>query len=144
MGLGIFASSAAIVKVTLLTHLGKQKDIPRVIADSLIFTNLEESIGIMAASIPILKTLLDRTLERFGLLTSDSPTASRRNRGDYVNTSTQLESGGFKRSKHDAYGGLSLEMDADMSEEGGASLDVELSDQNGVQSTVKGTTVMVS
>jgi hypothetical protein len=70
MGLGLVASGAATAKVILLARLPTSTDPTSVGADTLIWTTLEESIGMMAACISMLKSLFERALKRFGLVST--------------------------------------------------------------------------
>jgi hypothetical protein len=68
MSLGLVASAAAIAKVVILSRLPTSGDPTWVGADAFIWTNLEESIGMMAACITMLKSLFERALKRCGLV----------------------------------------------------------------------------
>jgi hypothetical protein len=70
MSLGLFASAAALAKVVLLARVSHSKgdmwaDVNP--ADLSIWTNIEECVGIMAASVPVLKPYLDRLFTRLGI-----------------------------------------------------------------------------
>jgi hypothetical protein len=67
MSLGLVASGAAIAKVVTLSRLPTATDPTWAGADAFIWANLEESIGMIAACIPMLKPLFERVLERCGL-----------------------------------------------------------------------------
>jgi hypothetical protein len=69
MSLGLLASAAGIVKVVLLSRMGLLKDAHRMV-DPFIWTNIEACLGLMAASIPVLKAPFERILARLGFLPS--------------------------------------------------------------------------
>ncbi|KAK2734068.1 hypothetical protein FQN55_002936 [Onygenales sp. PD_40] len=68
--LGLLASAAALAKVVLLARVsssdgGMWTEVSPV--DLSVWTNVEECLGIAAASIPVLKPMLDRVLGRLGV-----------------------------------------------------------------------------
>jgi hypothetical protein len=80
MSLGLLASGAAIAKVIILARIPKSSDPMWLGADAFLWTNLEESIGMMAACIPMLKSLFERVLKRYGLVTVTDEYGSRSKR----------------------------------------------------------------
>jgi hypothetical protein len=70
MSLGLVASGAATAKVVILSRLPTSRDPMWIGADAFIWTNLEESIGMMAACITMLKPLFERAAHRCGLVST--------------------------------------------------------------------------
>ena len=90
MSLGLIASGAATAKVILLARLPTSMDPTSVGADTLIWTNLEESIGMIAACIPMLKSLFERALKRCGLISTADRYGTRTGAGGKSHTTTIL------------------------------------------------------
>lgn len=70
MGLGLFASAAAIVKTTYIYSYGSTKDPLFDVVDLSLWNSLEQDIGIIAACIPCLKQPAERLLKRVGLVST--------------------------------------------------------------------------
>lgn len=70
MGLGIFATVAAILKTTVLNAYRSTRDPFWEVVDLSLWWQMEQNISIMAACIPTLKAPFERILGRLGLLTS--------------------------------------------------------------------------
>jgi hypothetical protein len=70
MGLGLFGSTASILKTIQANNFTKQDDSLWVGVDITMWCFLEQQLGIIAGCLPYLKSTFERALTRFGLLPS--------------------------------------------------------------------------
>ena len=92
MALGIVASIASILKVTVGMALKDSRDITWDSVPLVIFGFIEEYLGIIAACIPCLKALLERQLRRLGFsLASYGKSQSRSTYGQNPTTRNTLK-----------------------------------------------------
>lgn len=67
MALGLFATAVACAKMTTFNDFGKGDPMQATIMPSL-WAKLEEQVGIIASSLPCLKSPAEKMLKRFGIL----------------------------------------------------------------------------
>lgn len=79
MGMGLLASAATIVRLTLIKGYGVGGDFSWDNSDMAMWAHLECNIGIAAACIPCLKSPFEKVLRRVGLLSPRDSTAAYRN-----------------------------------------------------------------
>jgi hypothetical protein len=90
MGLGLFTSAAATTKlIVLFRNNAINRDPTYEAVKPLIWANLEQNIGLIAACIPPLRFLLDKALTKLGWQGSKSRREDLSRRGTAVNTRTQ-------------------------------------------------------
>lgn len=82
MGLGFVASAASVAKMVQIKNLGKKEDSLWVTVDIVIFSIVEEQLGIIAASVPCLKSTFEHVLYRLGLLPSFHRSTPKCRKGD--------------------------------------------------------------
>lgn len=70
MGLGIFASTASIVKTTLIPYYGKTGDNLWDAVDITLWSTLEQQLGLIAACIPPLKRPFETLLRHYGVISA--------------------------------------------------------------------------
>ncbi|KAF2274262.1 uncharacterized protein EI97DRAFT_444269 [Westerdykella ornata] len=77
MGLGVFAATASIVKVRVAANWGIAKDMTNEGIKLSMWTILEEVVGLIAACIPCLRSLFQKVLVNFGLVTDSNKPSGR-------------------------------------------------------------------
>jgi hypothetical protein len=77
MGLGIVASCAAIPKFLALRTLRTSNDFAWVTAPVDMWSFLEMCLGIIAACVPALRSLLESSMRKLGVLTPQRPRIAR-------------------------------------------------------------------
>jgi hypothetical protein len=76
MGMGLLASAATVVRLTLIKNYGVGGDFSWDNSDMAMWAHLECDIGIAAACIPCLKSPFEKVLRRVGLLSPRDLTAA--------------------------------------------------------------------
>jgi len=82
MGLGLMASAAAVPKIVNIARYREVVDLPWQTMDLVMWIELEVYIGIIAASLPALKSTFDQFLRRLGFFQSSDEDDLRKPRVD--------------------------------------------------------------
>lgn len=99
MALGIFAGAASLVKIVALANFGRTNDPTAESIQIGMWSCIEELVAFVAACIPCLRSLFQRTLEYFGLVSTNHPSAYAPNRyGQMYGQSTPAKHTRSRRS----------------------------------------------